>query len=110
QPQSHHPYSYRRRRPQIRRQPDPEHPLEDAMNTRSRKHAWGQTLTSGIVLGIPVLLLAAFGLSAYVTFTPVKSAEADKQPAPAAQALAAVDPAPAAQAVAAPKAKKACCA
>lgn len=79
------------------------------MNTRSRKHAWGQTLTSGIVLGIPVLLLAAFGLSAYVTFKPIQTAQADKAE-PAKQMLAAVDPAPVAKAVAAPRAKTACCA
>jgi len=75
------------------------------MNARSRRNALGQALTLGIVFGVPVLLLAAFALSAHITLTPAKSAEAD--PLVATQALGdpvAADPAPVAQAAPAPRA------
>ena len=75
------------------------------MNVRSRRHALGQALTLGIVFGVPVLLLAAFALSAHITLAPAKSAEAD--PLVATQALGdpvPADPAPVAEAAPAVKA------
>src|SRR5436190_4683699 len=51
---------------------DPSNSLEGIMNVRSRRHALGQALTLGIVFGVPVLLLAAFALSAHITLTPAK--------------------------------------
>jgi hypothetical protein len=84
---------------------DPSNSLEGIMNVRSRRHALGQALTLGIVFGVPVLLLAAFALSAHITLTPAKSAEAD--PLVATQALGdpvAADPVPVTQVAPAPRA------